>query len=371
MANEQQLAILRDSVKIWNLWRKENANEMIDLSWADLFGVDLRKAELRGANLSGTNLIGTDLREADLSGAKLYGANLGTAELAKVKLIRADLSEAILYGAKLGDANLSAADLSWADLREADLSGADLSGVNLSGADLRWANLNKADLTQASFVGTRLQGADLKNCRVFGVSAWSLELDETTIQTNLCITPEYEPDITVDNLEVAQFLYLMLHNEKVRAVLDTITSKVVLLLGRFGERRANLEKLREALRHHPNKYIPVLFDFKPQRDKPVLETVKILANLARFIIADLTDPHMIRAELTAIIPSIPTVPVQSIVEGDAELPTEYDSWALYQSFLPVYRYTDVSKLLTDLESVLAPVESHVQAHRIVSGDPTE
>ena len=39
-----------------------------------------------------------------------------------------------------------------------------------------------------------------------------------------------EPDITVDNIEVAQFVYLLLHNEKIRDVIDTIGKKGVLLL---------------------------------------------------------------------------------------------------------------------------------------------
>jgi hypothetical protein len=50
---------------------------------------------------------------------------------------------------------------------------------------------------------------------------------------NLIITATAEPDITVDNIEVAQFFYLMLNNKKIRDVIDTITSKVVLILGRF------------------------------------------------------------------------------------------------------------------------------------------
>jgi hypothetical protein len=112
----------------------------------------------------------------------------------------------------------------------------------------------------------------------------------------------------------------------------------------------------------------VLFDFDPQAGKPILETVKILAHLARFVIADLTDPRMVRAELTAIIPNVPTVPVQPIVEGDAELPTEYASWALYRSFLPLYRYADLDDLLAHLtSSVIAPVEGHVQARRLSDG----
>jgi hypothetical protein len=120
-----------------------------------------------------------------------------------------------------------------------------------------------------------------------------------------------------------------------------------------------------ALRRHPNGYIPVLFDSDPQHEKPILKTVKMLANLARFVVAGLTDHHMVRAELTATIPNVPTVPVQPIIEGNADLPTEFASWALFRSFLPVYRYAHLAQLLASLtEEVIVPVEGHVHARRL-------
>jgi len=52
--------------------------------------------------------------------------------------------------------------------------------------------------------------------------------------------------LSVDNLEAAQFIYLLLHNEKIRHVIDTITSKVVLILGRFApERKPVLDGLKK------------------------------------------------------------------------------------------------------------------------------
>jgi hypothetical protein len=137
------------------------------------------------------------------------------------------------------DPDLSEANLRKADLREANLGGANLSTANLSDANLRGASLVEANFT----------GADLTGCRIYGISAWGLKLDEETMQRNLVITPENEPGITVDNIEVAQFVYLMLHNEKIRDVIDTITSMAVLFLGRFkDERKAVLDALREELR---------------------------------------------------------------------------------------------------------------------------
>ena len=48
---------------------------------------------------------------------------------------------------------------------------------------------------------------------------------------------------------MAQFIYLLLHNEKIREVIDTITSKAVLILGRrTPARKAVLDAIRDELR---------------------------------------------------------------------------------------------------------------------------
>lgn len=371
MSKEKHVSILvGDGVATWNLWRKDEPAIRPDLSGANLFGADLTEADLSGADLSNANLMkadlsGVDLGEANLFGAKLAGATLSGANLFGADLTEADLTQAHLSQADLTQAHLIEANLTWADFDKARLTKTNLSGANLSGANFSGAKLTGADLSRTICVQTKFSDANLTGCTIYGIAAWELDL-HNAVQANLRITREDEPAITVDNLEVAQFLYLLLHNQQVRALLDTITSKVVLLLGRFGERKPTLDALREALRHHTNGYIPVLFDFEPQRGKPVLETVKTLANLARFIIADLTDPRMIRSELTAIIPNVPTVPVQPIVQGNADIPTEFASWSLYRSFLPVYRYLDVPDLLASLtEKVIEPAETHVHARRLV------
>src|SRR5207302_5085511 len=140
----------------------------------------------------------------------------------------------------------------------------------------------------------------LTNCFVYGISVWNIQT-EGAIQDNLVITRRDEPTITVDNLEVAQFIYLLLNNQKIRQVIDTITSKVVLILGRFTpERKAILDALRDELRKQ--NYLPVLFDFEKPKDRDFTETVSTLAHLARFIIADLTEPNSIPHEVATIIP---------------------------------------------------------------------
>jgi uncharacterized protein YjbI with pentapeptide repeats len=346
---------------------------------ADLSGADLRQADLGGASFCVADLSGADFSDAKLTmadfvfakvtGAKLkrasfVGTDLGGVDLSGFDLSGNFLNRARLLGTKLVGTKLVGSTLSEADLRKTDLSHADLSGADLSGADLKEANLSGANLrganlSTATLVSTDLTGADLTGCLVYGVSAWNLQLDRTK-QQNLVITGEREPEITIDNIEVAQFIYLMLHNQKVRDVIDTITSKVVLILGRFtNERKAVLDALRDELRKH--NYLPILFDFDVPATRDITETVSLLARMARFIIADLTDPSSIPKELEAIVPTL-AVPVQPLLEGASRPYAMFkDNWK-YDWVLPVYRYEGLEPLLAVLaEKVIAPAEGKVNA----------
>ncbi|MDQ3800111.1 MAG: hypothetical protein M3384_11705 [Acidobacteriota bacterium] len=73
-------------------------------------------------------------------------------------------------------------------------------------------------------------------------------------QLNLVITRQDQATITVDNIEVAQFIYLMLNNIKIRDIIDTLTAKTVLILARFTPaRKTFLDATRLELRKdlHP------------------------------------------------------------------------------------------------------------------------
>jgi hypothetical protein len=118
--------------------------------------------------------------------------------------------------------------------------------------------------------------------------------------------------VTIDNIEVAQFIYLLLHNQKIRDVIDTITSKAVLILGRFTpERKAVLDALREELRQRG--YLTILFDFDKPASRDITETISLLARMARFVLADITDARGIPQELNVIVPDLPSVPVQPLL----------------------------------------------------------
>ena len=204
-------------------------------------------------------------------------------------------------------------------------------------------------------VETNLVDAILTDCRIYGISAWGVTLSAGTTQQGLIITPENEPAVTVDDLEVAQFVYLLLHNEKIRKIIETITSKVVLILGRFTpERKAVLDAIREELRLR--HYVPILFDFEPSARRDITETVTLLARMARFIIADLTEPSSIPKELEAIVPYL-AAPVQPLLQGERPYAMFKDYWK-YDWVLPLHRYDGLNSLLTTLaDKVITPAET--------------
>ena len=364
MANPEHVKILKQGVKVWNKWREEK--DLIP----ELDGTDLRGMKLQGANFSWAELNRTNLFEANLEGANLNEAHLSWAELINTNLRRTNLRStnlswstfifADLKGAELNEATLMRADLRYANLTEANLSKANLSEATLNNAILTNAILTKADLNRASLVDTNIEGADLSNSRVYGASVWNLRTNEETTQLNLVITQESEPVITVDNLEVAQFMYLLLNNRKIRHVIDTITSKVVLVLGRFtDERKAVLDAISDELRRRD--YLPVVFDFNKPASRDLTETISTLAHMARFIIADITDAKSIPQELQAVVPNLPSVPVQPLLFGSSTEYGMFEHFRRYHWVLPICRYNDPAELIQSIQTkVIAPAEEMVK-----------
>ena len=380
MANQSHLDILAQGIETWNLWREQHPSIEPDLSGATLFrteftteftaadlsradlskaillGVDLSGADLTGANLIQANLLGSKLENANLSEANLSEAKVGGADLSDAELSRATLAAASLIEADFARANFSEANFSEANLAGADLSRANLAEVHLIEANLTEARLIKANLTHSTLVKTTLERTTLTGCRIYGISAWDLTLEEAD-QKDLIISPEGQPIITADHLEVAQFIYLLLDNEKLRNVIDTITTKVVLILGRFTlERKAVLDAIRNALRQRD--YLPVLFDFEKPASRDLTETISTLAHMARFIIADITEAKSIPQELLAIVPNLPSVPVQPLLLASEYEYGMFEHLKRYAWVLEAYRYEDPHEVLTSLEGrITSPAEA--------------
>lgn len=354
MANQEHLDILKQGVEGWNRWRSTNPAISPDLKSANLASMILHKANFSDTYLSKADLSQTHLREANLMGADLAHADLHQATLRYANLTWARLSEANLI-----EADLTGANLSWASLRLADLRAGTLIAANLMGTDLSEVNLTEANLNNAVLTTTNLQGANLTACSIYGVSAWDVQLGGT-IQSNLLITLPGSPTITVDDLEVAQFIYLLLNNKKIRHVIDAITSKVVLVLGRFtSERKVVLDAIRDELRKH--HYLPVLFDFEKPAHRDITETVATLAHMARFVIADITEPKSIPQELSHIIPFLPSVPIVPLLQVSEHEYGMFEHFISYPWVQPICHFRDLEELLHSFqEHIIDPAEEKVR-----------
>jgi uncharacterized protein YjbI with pentapeptide repeats/class 3 adenylate cyclase len=213
MTIEEQLDILLQGARVWNVWRrKEHPEIQIDLSGANLSRANLRgatlkeanlgravlqEADLSGANLTGANLSNANLQEADLSGANLSGAILSRAKISratlrKASLNRTDLSEARLLRTNLSEANLTGATLKRASLRRADLIETTLSEAILIGANLSRANLSGADLLGADFRIANLIEANLNGAKITDACLWETQRAGWSVQGIICMAASWD-----------------------------------------------------------------------------------------------------------------------------------------------------------------------------------
>jgi len=321
MDEQQHLERLKQGVSVWNRWRSDHPEVTPRFPRLSVLPKDLRGVDFHGMDLHGVNFLNCDCTNANFE--------------------RARLTSTSFWGVTLKGANLMEARLDYAHFQKADLSGADLRG---------------ADLTSAFLHDVNLTGATLTGCRIYGVSVWDVTLQDT-LQKDLLINRREQAVVTVDDIEIAQFLYLLLNNAKIRTVIDTITSKVVLILGRFTpERKVVLDALREELRAH--NYLPVLFDFDKPANRDITETVATLAHMARFVIADITDAKSIPQELLQIVPDLPSVPVQPLLLESQNEYGMFEHFRRYPWVLPTVFYKDQPALLAVLkDKVIGPAEA--------------
>lgn len=366
MASDEHLNILQKGVAAWNKWRLKNPHIQPDLSGAfwtfedfGLAGIDFSKTNLREAFFTRTSLVESNLSDADLTDAVLidtliYNANLKSANLTNANLSGANLSNSDLQNVAANNAQFIHCIMTKTNLQGADCRGAEFRYARLLDANLEKTILQDANLTGASLINVNVSETDCSGARVYGISAWNLT-GKPKSQSDLIITPENEPTVVVDDLQVAQFIYLLLNHQNLRSVLNSVTERGVLLLGRFGGGgidvlRAVADKLREM------KYLPIIFDFERPQDRNYTETIKTLAGLSRFVIVDLSGPS-VPQELYATVPhfKIPFVPI--IEKGKRPYAMfadilEYD-WVVK----PIIEFDTTTKLIKSLPSkVVAPAE---------------
>jgi len=136
-----------------------------------------------------------------------------------------------------------------------------------------------------------------------------------------------------------------LDGEGVSQMLSEVASRSVLILGRFTKpRKPILELIRRVLSTKPHQYVPILFDFDRPKDRTMVESVLRFAAVSRFVIADLSDPKWVLAELQQVVPafrSLPVVPIIHAAQREEEVVAHFER---YDSVHKVVRYKNQTHL---------------------------
>jgi uncharacterized protein YjbI with pentapeptide repeats len=377
MAISEHLEIFERGNYAWNTWRDANPGIKPDLSGASLSYHKIICPDHTGSNFRDTifhrcEIMGhdkdypketplfnnTDFTNADFRDASFLHVSMNNAVFDKAYLTNARFYDVIMKGSNFNKTHFTNARLTRVSLEETTIEGCDLTGAILREVNLSKAALLRTSLTATSLISTDIRGASIIDCHVYGVSTWDTIIDDSTVMIDLSIAKNFwsKNQIRVDNLELAQFMYLLLNNEKIRYIIDTITSKVVLILGRFTEpRKQVLDSIRNELRN--SGYTPILFDFQKPSTRDLTETISTLAHMARFIIADITDAKSIPQELQAIVPNLPSVPVQPLLLASQKEYGMFEHFKRYRWVLNTYFYKSQEELISSLkEKVIKPAE---------------
>jgi uncharacterized protein YjbI with pentapeptide repeats len=241
-------------------------------------------------------------------------------------------------------------ELNYSIFTDCDFTKSNLCNSNLYFTEFIKCKIVKATLMWAKLIGSLFQQSIIYNTEIFGSAIWDIILDNSQTK-DLIISKKNETQIKVDNIEIAQFIYLLLNNSKIRETITSLTSKLILILGRFTSER--LKVLTDIKEHLSNKgYVPILFTFEPSVNRDITETVQLLASISKLVIADITEPRSIPQELSHIIPFYPSLPIQPIILSQETEYGMFEHWTKYPWVKPLLRYDNSYTLLKQLEEII-------------------
>lgn len=341
--NQNELiTMIKKGPDVWNKFKKENEGAYIDLGSID-FERDIKEVTMM-----------YDLPEYhdyDFSGCRLNSVVARNSiffdcDFSSVTFTFSDICYSSFYRCKFINTELAVSRLGSAEFTECEFINCNLSYCSAEETKFISCNILNSNMNNMSLVKTDFSKSSIINTSVYGISSWDLILKKT-VQENILISEN--DNLSVDNIEIAQFIYLMINNKKIRDILDTITSKVVLILGRFTkERKKVLDYLKKQLQQ--KGYVAVVFDFDKPSSRDLTETISTLAHLSKFVIADLTDAKSLPQELTTIIPNLPSVPIQPIIlKGQRE-------YGMYEHFQRYPWVNEIFEYEKDLKEIVKKIE---------------
>jgi len=235
------------------------------------------------------------------------GINLSRASLYRAFAEGLNLRNAVFEGSHVEEGDFSRADFRGATFRSTTFNKTILTGANLDGATFVNCKLNRVSL-----VGALFRVKEITETVVYGIAAWDLVTSDEMKQSKLVIEKTYEfysdliqqgkIPMTVDDIELAQFVYYLNDHKKMRDTLNILNDKGVLLLGRFKD--GGLERLYSICEWLQRKgYMAMVFDFARPDNLSLTETVVTMAGLSKFIFVDLPGAS-VPAELQAVLSQV-------------------------------------------------------------------
>jgi len=338
------VALLKSGADKWALERASNPEFrpiLRDVNFVAEFGgpdfYDL--PEFTGVNFSNSDMNMASLRNCMFFDCNFDDAHLTYTDLVDAYFVNCTFRRTCMRVSKIGDAKFE----------ECVFEDCDMSYCSAEETSFKGSTFANTKMEHMSLVHTDFSNAKLDGCFLYGISSWDLNLDNS-LQKSLVITPDDMPTLTVDNIELAQFLYLMINNQRLRDVINTITSKVVLILGNFSpERKAILDQIREQLK--TQDAIPVIFDFEKPSTRNLTETVMTLASMSKYVIADLTSPRSIPHELASIARQLPSIRFYPIILAGEKSFGMFDDYQSYSWIRPIKEYC-VDGVETVIEQII-------------------
>lgn len=343
----------------WNTWRSRENIDSIDLKGLELNGTILSLFNLAGSNLEGARfenvtILDCNFMKADLTSCKFYETRIANSEFSGSILNDSIFERSYLISCRMANGHCSNAKFLRSELMNLLCINSNLANSEFTNCIIILSVFTTAILENTKFLDSALSGSNFSNsnlkyseiinCIIFGVSIWNAET-KGSIQENLTITNSYDEfGLTVDDIEIAQFIYLLSNNDKVSGLLDGLSCKLVLILGRFTEvEYENLTSIKTIMKSL--NYVPVLFDFAKPRNRDLTETIGIIGRMSNLVIADLTNAKSIPQELSELIPHNPSIKFQPLIVKGNRPYSMFEHWEKYPWVEGVYEYENKDDLM--------------------------
>ncbi|GMX64359.1 pentapeptide repeat-containing protein [Paenibacillus elgii] len=333
MIHGEHVEILKKGVKHWNKWRENNPDVHPNLRGVNFYDLEIEyncvygEPHFESANFSNTDLSSSIIRDGIYINCNFSNSTLNYADLCFAYFSSCDFSNTSMRVAKIGSTHFN----------NCRFNSTDLSYASAEDTIFENTQLINSDLININFIASKFLKSEIDGCNIYGISSWDLDISDT-IQRNLNVGKD-DQILTVDNLEIAQFIYLMINNSKLKSIIDTLTSKTVLILGRFTpERKKVLDIIKNKVRTHD--LVPILFDFNGPKSRDVSETVITLAAMSKLIIADISEAKSIPQELSLVVPNLPSVPVFPLLSASLNEYGMFEHFKRYPWVQKVIQYNE-------------------------------